>query len=75
VLDDEEQQGRSGGARGKGEDDARVPRVLGAAPAGQQDQAGGRGGQEQGAEDVEAGSRGRLGELQLEGQQGECYEA
>ncbi len=75
MLDDEEEDGRRGRSGTEAEDHARVPGVLGAAPTGQQHQAGGGGGQQQCAEDVQPGPGGRLRELQRHGDDGEGDQA
>ncbi len=67
VLDGEEQQGTAERTGAEAEDDPRVPGVLGAAPTGQQDQAGGERGEQQRARDVQPGTARRPGQLQYEG--------
>ncbi len=67
ALDGQEGGGGGEGARAEAEDDAGVPGVLGAAPAGEQDQAGGGGGQQQCAEHVEAAAARRLRQFQHQG--------
>lgn len=70
VFGDQEEDGGGDRSGGEAEDDLRAPLVLGAAPTGQQHQAGGRGGEQQRAEDVEAGLGRRPGQLQDHGHDG-----
>ncbi len=70
ALGDQEEEGGPGRSGGEPEDDLRAPRVLGAAPAGEQDQAGGGGSEEQGAGDVEARLDPWSGQLQDDGDDG-----
>ncbi len=67
ALGDEEEDGGRGGARAEAEHGTGVPGVLGASPAGQQHRAGRGGGEQQGAQEVEAGPGGRFGELEHQG--------
>jgi hypothetical protein len=75
ALGDEEEDGRGDRSGAEAEDEPGVPGVLGAAPTGQQHQAGGGGGEQEGAEDVEAASGLRLGEFQCDGHDGQGDEA
>lgn len=75
ALGDEEEGGGGQGAGAEAEDLPGVPGVLGAAPAGEQDQAGGGGGEEQRAEHVEPGPGAGPGELEDDGHDGEGDQA
>ncbi len=70
ALGDQEEQGGADRSGGESEDRPRPPRVLGPAPTGEQHQAGGGGGEQQGAQDVEAGLDPRPGQLEDDGDDG-----
>ncbi|GDY61660.1 hypothetical protein SAV14893_010530 [Streptomyces avermitilis] len=75
MLDDQEEDGRDARARAEPQDDPRVPRVLGAAPTGEQYRAGGRHGQQQRPENVEARLGEGLGQFQRDGDDGQGDQA